>query len=113
MAVTLSTNEIANRQSPTANSSRHCRQWKRLEMPAFTLVEIMVAIAVFMMVLAAVYSSWMALMRSTTVAESVAAQAQRQRITLRTIEDSLMASSRFRRRRSIIVSCWKTVRSRC
>lgn len=62
---------------------------------AFTLVEIMVAIAIFSMVLAAIYSTWAAIMKSTQVAQSVAAQAQRQRITLRTIEDSLMAIESF------------------
>src|SRR5262245_55753876 len=62
---------------------------------AFTLVEIMVAIMVFSLVVAAVYSAWMALLRSTKLAEDVAAQAQRQRITLRTIEDSLMAIQSF------------------
>ena len=55
----------------------------------------MVAIAVFAVVLGAVYSAWMALLRSTRVAEDVAAQAQRQRVTLRTIEDSLMAIQSF------------------
>ena len=62
---------------------------------AFTLIEIMVAIAVFAMVIAAVYSSWMLVLRSTKLAQNVAAQAQRQRITLRTIEDSLMAVQSF------------------
>jgi prepilin-type N-terminal cleavage/methylation domain-containing protein len=62
---------------------------------AFTLIEIMVAIAIFSMVLAAIYSVWGTIMRSTQVAQDVAAQAQRQRITLRTIEDSLMAIQSF------------------
>jgi prepilin-type N-terminal cleavage/methylation domain-containing protein len=62
---------------------------------AFTLIEIMVAIAIFSLVLAAIYSVWGAIMRSTQVAQDVAAQAQRQRITLRTIEDSLMAVQSF------------------
>lgn len=56
---------------------------------AFTLVEIMVAIAIFMLVIAAIYSVWAAIMRSTQVAQDVAAQAQRERITLRTIEDAI------------------------
>jgi len=55
----------------------------------------MVAIAIFSMVIAAIYSTWAAIMRSTQVAQDVAAQAQRQRITLRTIEDSLMAVQSF------------------
>jgi prepilin-type N-terminal cleavage/methylation domain-containing protein len=62
---------------------------------AFTLVEIMVAIAVFTLVIGAIYSAWMMILRSTQVAKDVAAQAQRQRITLRTIEDSLMAIQSF------------------
>lgn len=61
----------------------------------FTLIEIMIAIAIFSMVLAAIYSVWGAIMRSTQVAQDVAAQAQRQRITLRTLEDSLMAVQSF------------------
>ena len=62
---------------------------------AFTLIEIMIAIAIFTMVLAAIYSTWASIMRATQVAQDVAAQAQRQRITLRTIEDSLMAVQSF------------------
>lgn len=61
----------------------------------FTLVEIMIAIAVFTMVIGAIYAAWMSLMRSTRVAEDVASQAQRQRITLRTIGDALMAVQSF------------------
>lgn len=61
----------------------------------FTLIEIMIAIAVFSLVLMAIYQTWGAIMRSTQVAQDVAAQAQRQRITLRTIEDSLMAVQSF------------------
>lgn len=62
---------------------------------AFTLIEIMVAIAIFSMVLMAIYSVWGSIMRATQVAHDVAAQAQRQRITLRTLEDSLMAVQSF------------------
>ncbi|MDR3456999.1 MAG: prepilin-type N-terminal cleavage/methylation domain-containing protein [Verrucomicrobiae bacterium] len=56
----------------------------------FTLVEIMVAIAVFMMLIAVIYSTWALVMKATKVGQEAAAQAQRQRIALRTIEDSLM-----------------------
>jgi type II secretory pathway pseudopilin PulG len=62
---------------------------------AFTLIEIMVAIAVFMMVIAAIYSTWALVMRATKVGQDAAAQAQRQRIALRTIEDSLMCIQSF------------------
>jgi type II secretion system protein J len=61
----------------------------------FTLIEIMVAIAVFMMLIAAIYSTWALVMKATTVGQEAAARAQRQRIALRTIEDSLMCIQSF------------------
>jgi type II secretory pathway pseudopilin PulG len=62
---------------------------------AFTLIEIMVAIAIFMMIIAVIYSTWALVMRATTVGQDAAAQAQRQRVALRTIEDSLMCAQSF------------------
>jgi prepilin-type N-terminal cleavage/methylation domain-containing protein len=61
----------------------------------FTLIEIMIAIAIFSMVIAAIYSTWAVIMKASLVAQNVAAQAQRQRVTLRTLEDSLMAVESF------------------
>jgi prepilin-type N-terminal cleavage/methylation domain-containing protein len=69
--------------------------FRRHQRRAFTLIEIMVALAVFTLVIGAVYSAWMLLLRSTKASQDVAAQAQRQRITLRTIEDALMAVQSF------------------
>ena len=62
---------------------------------AFTLVEIMVAMILFSMVVAAIYSTWMLVMRATKVGQAAAAQAQRQRIALHTIEDALMCVQSF------------------
>jgi prepilin-type N-terminal cleavage/methylation domain-containing protein len=62
---------------------------------AFTLIEVMVAIVLFSMVIGAIYASWELIMRSTTVAQDVAKQSQRQRVTLRTLEDSLMSVQSF------------------
>ena len=62
---------------------------------AFTLIEIMVAIAIFTIVVSAVYATFIAVMRASAVGQSAAAQAQRQRIALRTIEDSLMCIQSF------------------
>jgi type II secretion system protein J len=61
----------------------------------FTLVEIMVAIAIFMMVVAAIYSTWALVTKASQVGLSSAAQAQRQRVALRTIEDALMSCQSF------------------
>jgi prepilin-type N-terminal cleavage/methylation domain-containing protein len=82
----------ANLPSPVSTGRAGGKNWK---CRAFTLIEIMVAIAVFTMVIGAIYSSWILLIRSTQASQDVAAQAQRQRITLRTIEDSLMAVQSF------------------
>lgn len=68
-------------------SGRRCR--------AFTLIEIMVAMMVFGMVIAAIYATWALVMRASRVGQAVATQAQRQRVVLRTIEDSLMGIQSF------------------
>ena len=62
---------------------------------AFTLVEIMVAMILFSLVIAAIYSTWVLVMKATKVGQAAAAQAQRQRIALRTIEDALMCVQSF------------------
>jgi prepilin-type N-terminal cleavage/methylation domain-containing protein len=62
---------------------------------AFTLVEIMVAIVIFSIVIAAIYSTWTLILRASQVGQNTAAQAQRQRIALRTIEDSLTCVQSF------------------
>ncbi len=62
---------------------------------AFTLIEIMVAIAIFMLVIAAIYTTWALVMRATIVGQNAAANAQRERIALRTIEDALMCVQSF------------------
>ena len=62
---------------------------------AFTLVEIMIAIAIFGMIVVAIYSTWVLILKSTRVGQEAAAQIQRQRIALRTIEDSLTCVQSF------------------
>ncbi len=61
----------------------------------FTLVEIMVAIGILSLVLAAIYSSWTAILRSSKVGLDAAASAQRARITVRVLEDSLASAQSF------------------
>jgi len=62
---------------------------------AFTLVEILVAMAIFSIVVAAIYSTWSLIMRASQVGQNTAAEVQRQRIALRTIEDSLTCAQSF------------------
>ena len=62
---------------------------------AFTLIEIMVAVMVFSMVIAAIYATWALVMRAAQVGQDAAAQAQRQRVVLRAIGDALMGVESF------------------
>jgi prepilin-type N-terminal cleavage/methylation domain-containing protein len=55
----------------------------------FTLIEIMLALGIFTLLMAALYSTWILVVRATLVGKRVSAQRQRERITMRTIEDSL------------------------
>lgn len=62
---------------------------------AFTLVEVLVAIGILSLVLAAIYSSWTAILRASKVGLESAAATQRSRIAVRTIEDSLLCIQSF------------------
>lgn len=55
----------------------------------------MIAIAIFGMIVATIYSVWSLILRSSTLGRDVAAQIQRERITVRTIEDSLTCVQSF------------------
>ena len=62
---------------------------------AFTLMEIMVALAIFGMVVATIYSTWVLIVRSSVIGQAAAAQAQRERIAIRTVESSLTCVQSF------------------
>jgi general secretion pathway protein J len=61
----------------------------------FTLIEILVAIAIFTLVITAIYSGWMTILRASKVGLEAAAQAQRERVAIRTIEEALTSSRSF------------------
>jgi type II secretion system protein J len=62
---------------------------------AFTLVEIMIAITILTLVLAAIYSTWTAILRSSKVGLNAAASVQRARVAISTIEESLGSAQLF------------------
>jgi prepilin-type N-terminal cleavage/methylation domain-containing protein len=62
---------------------------------AFTLVEMMIAIALFSLILAAIYSSWTAILRASKTGLEAAASAQRARVAVRVLEDSLGSAQSF------------------
>ena len=56
---------------------------------AFTLVEIMVAIAIFMLMMGSILACWKSIVIGTQTGETAAAMAQRARASMRAVEDSL------------------------
>ena len=62
---------------------------------AFTLVEIMIAVAIFAAVMIAIYSSWSAILRGKRIGQDAAAEAQRSRVAVRALENSLMSLQMF------------------
>jgi len=55
----------------------------------------MLAIAIFSLVMAAIYSSWMFILRATKVGQEATAQVQRRRVAVRTIENALTCVQSF------------------
>lgn len=62
---------------------------------AFTLIEIMIAIGLMSMIIAAIFAVWTAILRSSKVGKDTAVAVQRARITVRIIEDSLASAQCF------------------
>ncbi len=62
---------------------------------AFTMVEILIAIGIFSLVLAAIFSTWTSILRATRVGNEATAKVQRARIALRMLEDSLGSAQAF------------------
>ena len=62
---------------------------------AFTLLEIMIAMTIFTVVLIAIYSSWMSIVRGSKSGLNAAAAAQRSRIAMRAIEDALLTTQLY------------------
>ncbi len=62
---------------------------------AFTLLEILIAMAIFATVMIAIYSSWTAILRGSRVGGDAAAAAQRSRVAVRALENSLISIQMF------------------
>ncbi|HEX5398372.1 MAG TPA: prepilin-type N-terminal cleavage/methylation domain-containing protein [Verrucomicrobiae bacterium] len=62
---------------------------------AFTLIEVMMAIVIFALVMAAIYSTWDLIIRASRVSQKAAARVQRERVAVHTIEDSLTCIQSF------------------
>ncbi|HYG36902.1 MAG TPA: prepilin-type N-terminal cleavage/methylation domain-containing protein [Clostridia bacterium] len=72
---------------------RHSRRAARGN--GFTLVEILIALGILSLVLAAIYSSWTAILRASKVGLDAAAAVQRARMASRVIEEALSSVQSF------------------
>lgn len=61
----------------------------------FTLIEILMALAIFGLVLTAIYASWTLILKGSKIGLEAAAQAQRERVAIQTIEEALTAARSF------------------
>ena len=61
----------------------------------FTLIEVMVAMAVFSLVMLSLYSTWRIVMQSTSAALKLTARAQRVRIAAQSLEAAFMGAQLF------------------
>ena len=66
-----------------------CSTNKRRRMRAFTLLEIIIALSIFLLMVIGIYSSWSQIHRSTRVGLERAAENQRKRVAIRALEQSL------------------------
>ena len=62
---------------------------------AFTLVEILLAMAIFAMVLTAMYSSWTSVLRASKAGATAAEAAQRERAAMRLMQDAFVSAQMF------------------
>ncbi|MEW6160527.1 MAG: prepilin-type N-terminal cleavage/methylation domain-containing protein, partial [Verrucomicrobiota bacterium] len=84
---------MSSPNGPLAEDRPHVQ--KRTTQLAFTLIEIMIAIVIFATVMIAIYSSWSAILRGSKAGLEAAAEAQRMRVALRSIEESLASIQMF------------------
>jgi len=66
-----------------------------LKQRAFTLIEVLISMALFGMVMASVYACWSSVIKGTRVGLQAATDAQRGRIALHTVEQALVTAQFF------------------
>jgi prepilin-type N-terminal cleavage/methylation domain-containing protein len=62
---------------------------------AFTLLEIMVALAMLAIIVVAIYSAWYSIVKGSAVAAKAAAAGQRTRVAMRTVQNSLLSACMY------------------
>ena len=72
-----------------------CQPLPMRKTAAFTMIEIMIAITIFGVVMIAIYSSWASILRGSKVGLDAAAEAQRTRVSVRAIRESLTSAQLY------------------
>jgi prepilin-type N-terminal cleavage/methylation domain-containing protein len=62
---------------------------------AFTIVEVLVAVAIFSMIIIGIYAPWAAVIKASQAGLNAAASAQRARISIKCIQDALTTAQMF------------------
>ncbi|HEY0550077.1 MAG TPA: hypothetical protein VGF13_10800 [Verrucomicrobiae bacterium] len=62
---------------------------------AFTIIEMMLAIGIFMMILFSIYSIWTGIVKASQAAKKAAEMAQRARIAMQAVESALVTAQMF------------------
>ncbi len=61
----------------------------------FTILELMLAIGIFALILTAIYSTWIAILKGSQVGLRAAAEVQRSRMAMRSLEDAFTSAEYF------------------
>lgn len=61
----------------------------------FTILELMLSIGIFALILTAIYSIWIAILKGSRAGQKAAAEVQRSRIALRALEDAFNSTEYF------------------
>lgn len=59
---------------------------------AFTIIEVLIATSLFLLIMIAIHSSWMAILRGTRAGQEAAKEVQRKRVAMRVIQDALICA---------------------
>jgi type II secretory pathway pseudopilin PulG len=62
---------------------------------AFTIIEVILAIGIFMLIITAIYSIWNSILRASQAARTAADSAQRARVSMRAMQDALTTAQMF------------------
>jgi prepilin-type N-terminal cleavage/methylation domain-containing protein len=90
-AIDSASEQVGNADRIGLGSTQSTRKSSR----AFTILEIMIAMFIFSLVLTAIYSIWHGIIRGTSSGLKAAAEVQRSRVAMRTLEQALLSSRVF------------------